>query len=215
MKKFFITGLITLLPIALTLMITLWLFEFLTEPLVGLTESIILHFEQTWGLDSLHHQPLALFFSRLLALLILIGSIFVLGILARRFVLNFLLRITDRIFSKIPLIRSIYRVSHDMTKAFFSDSKKTFQRTVLMPFPHHEALAIGFVTGETPPFFKEISQSDLVVFVPTAPHPMSGFVLLTPKNLTFPVNISTEEAFKFILSCGVIHPGDKPEVQSE
>jgi len=51
-------------------------------------------------------------------------------------------------------------------------------------------------------------KTDLAVFVPTAPHPMSGFVLLTPQKIVIPVDVSVEDAFKFLISCGVIHPGE-------
>lgn len=210
MKKFFFTGFITLLPLTLTFLITLWLFDLFTGPFLGITEPLVLRYEQQWGLTPEPHDALVLILSRILALIFLFTLILLTGFLARRFAAHLLVKWMDRLFSKIPLIRTIYRLSHDVTKAFFSENTKTFQRTVLTPFPHHQALAIGFVTGETPPIFKEKVLSDFVVFVPTAPHPISGFVLLAPQKLTIPTDISVEDAFKFIISCGVIHPGESP-----
>ncbi|MBI3237040.1 MAG: DUF502 domain-containing protein [Chlamydiales bacterium] len=210
MKKHFWTGLVTLLPIALTLVISLWLFNLFTTPLAGLMEKIILVYEKKAHLNLESHQDLVLFLSRLLALLVLIALIFLLGFLGRKFFIHFFLNLTDKLLRKIPFIRGIYRITNEIVGSLFSDTQKTFKKTVLVPFPHQEAHAIGFLTGETPSLFKEKTNTDFTIFVPTSPHPMSGFVLLVPKKIVIPVDVPIEDAFKFIISCGVIHPGDPP-----
>ncbi len=210
MKKYFFTGFITLLPIALTLIIAVWLFDLFTTPLVGIMEALIRAYEKKWSLSLENHASLVVFLSRVLAFILLLILIFLLGVLGRKFLIDFFLRLTDRLFSHIPLVRTIYRLSNEITKAVFSENKKTFKETVLVPFPHNQAHAIGFLTGESPSVFKEKTQTDFAIFVPTAPHPMSGFVLLTPKKIVIPVDVSVEDAFKFIISCGVIHPGEQP-----
>jgi uncharacterized membrane protein len=210
MKKYFFTGFITLLPIALTLIIISWLFSLFTAPLSGITEAMILAYEKKLGLSLANHDVLVVFLSRIFALILLLLLILFLGFCGQKFLINVFLKIPERLFAHIPLVRTIYRLSHDITKAMFSENKKTFKETVLLPFPHHDALAVGFVTGETPPIFnqKDRPHTDLAIFVPTAPHPMSGFVLLTPKKIALPVDVSVEDAFKFLISCGVIHPGE-------
>jgi uncharacterized membrane protein len=209
-KKYFFTGFITLLPIALTLIIISWLFKLFTAPLAGITETIIFAYEKKLGLSLVNHETLVLFLSRVFAFVLLLLFILFLGFCGQKFLIKVLLKIPERLFTQIPLVRTIYRLSHDITKAVFSENKKTFKKTVLLPFPHQDVLAVGFVTGETPPICnqKDIPHTDLAVFVPTAPHPMSGFVLLTPKNIVLPVDVSVEDAFKFLISCGVIHPGE-------
>lgn len=211
MRKYFFTGFITLLPIALTIIIAEWLFNLFTAPLAGITEWFILHYETRLGLSLQHHDTMVLFLSRILAFIFLIILILFLGFCGRKFLNKYITSFTDRLFSRIPLVKTIYRLSHDVTKAVFSDSQKAFKKTVLVPFPHPEALAIGFVTGETPSAFKQDVKplAELAVFVPTAPHPMSGFILLMPKNAAIPVDVSVEDAFKFLISAGVLHPGDK------
>lgn len=216
MKKYFFTGFITLLPIALTLLIVNWLFNLFSAPLAGVTEMIILAYEKQLGLSMEHHDTLVLFLSRVFALILLLILILFLGFCGQKFLINIFLKIPERLFAHIPLVRTIYRLSQDITKAMFQENKKTFKETVLLPFPHHEALAIGFVTGETPEIFKGNKlHTDLAVFVPTAPHPMSGFVLLTPKKIVLPVDVPVEDAFKFLISCGVIHPGETPPSSTE
>lgn len=209
MKKYFFTGFVALLPIALTLIIVNWLFNLFTAPLAGITEMIILGYEKRLGLSPEHHETLVLFLSRVFALILLLLLILFIGFCGQKFLINVFLKLPERLFAPIPLVRTIFRLSNDITKAMFQENKKTFKETVLIPFPHHEALAIGFVTGETPDVFKKgIPNTDLAIFVPTAPHPMSGFVLLTPKKLVIPVDVPVEDAFKFLISCGVIHPGE-------
>jgi uncharacterized membrane protein len=210
MKKYFFTGFITLLPLALTLVIALWLFNFLTAPLAGITESIILTYEKKWGLSLEHREHLVFFLSRVFALILLVVFIFFIGFCGQRLLSGIFLKIPHRIFARIPIVGTIFRLSNDLTKAIFSDSKKTFRETVLIPFPNEESLTLGFITGNTPEHLNQgLFKTDVVVFVPTAPHPMSGYVLFAPKNIIRPVDVSVEDAFKFLISCGVIHPGEK------
>jgi len=209
MKKYFFTGFIALLPIALTLIIANWLFNLFTAPLAGITEMVILAYEKKLGLSLEHHEVLVAFVSRVCALILLLILIFLLGFCGQKFLINVFLKLPERLFSHIPLVRTIFRLSNDITKAMFQENKKTFKETVLLPFPHAEALAVGFVTSETPAIFKDTPfATDLAIFVPTAPHPMSGFVLLTPKKIVLPTDVPVEDAFKFLISCGVIHPGE-------
>ncbi len=216
MKKYFFTGFIALLPLALTYIIASWLFNLFAAPLAGVTEAIILGYEKQLGLSLEHHDTLVLFLSRVFALILLFVLIIFLGFCGQKFLINIFLKIPEKLFSHIPFVRTIFRISHDITKAVFSDNKKTFKQTVLLPFPHDEALAVGFITGDTPALLKEgMPQTDFIVFVPTAPHPMSGYVLFVPKKIIRPVDVSVEDAFKFLISCGVIHPGESPLPKKE
>lgn len=209
MKKYFLTGFVSLLPLALTLMIGLWLFNLFTAPIAGLMEYLVEAYESSRGLSIERHALLLTLVSRLVGFIILLCFIFLIGFCGQKFLAKTLQKTPEKIFSRIPLVRTIFRLSSEVTKAVFSDTKKTFQETVLVPFPHENALAVGFVTGETPPALKETPfLTDFAIFVPTAPHPMSGFILLSPKKDMHHVDVSVEDAFKFLISCGVIHPGE-------
>jgi uncharacterized membrane protein len=210
MKKYFFTGFITLLPIMVTIMIVIWLFNLLTDPFVGFTEWIIVHYEAQFGLSLKYHHSWVAVLSKIFAVIVLILLTFLLGVLSQKFLNKYLTRFLDLIFSRIPIIKTIYSLSRDVIKATFTNTQKAFKETVLVPFPHQESLAIGFVTGETHDAFKhEKYLTELAVFVPTSPHPMSGFILLMPKNVALPVDVSVQDAFRFIISAGVLHPGDK------
>lgn len=208
MKKYFLTGLVIFTPIALTCMIALYLFDLLTAPFVGIIESLL---TSTAGLKpsgAFLTPTTILFVSRVTALASLLFLILLLGYVGRKFFFNTILHWTNLLFLKIPFIKGVYRISKDVTRAFFAQTGKTFKKTVLIPFPHQNTHAIGFVTGEIPePIKKLLKDANTAVFVPTAPHPLSGFILMTKKEELIEVDITTEEAFKFILSCGVSQPG--------
>ena len=91
-----------------------------------------------------------------------------------------------------------------------SSDKKTFRETILIPFPSPETYSVGFITGDVPPDIKKyIPDTDVTVFVPTAPHPVSGYVLFCSKKAVQSIDVSVEDTFKFLLSCGVIAPPPK------
>ena len=210
MKKYFFTGFVTLLPLALTFVIARWLFNLFTTPLAGITEALIHSYEQKLGLSLAHHETLVLFISRVLAFVLLFLFILLLGVCGQKFLISIFLKLPEKLFARVPLVRTIFRLSNEITKAVFTENKKTFKETVLIPFPHDEALTVGFVTAETPPLFKQegFPKTDFIIFIPTAPQPTCGWVLLAPKKIVKPVDVSVEDAFKFIISCGVIHPGE-------
>lgn len=211
MKKYFFTGFITLLPLILTCIIVIWLVELVTTPFIGFAQEILLLHPQTPFFSLTNHEVIVKILSRLFALFFWLLVIFILGFFSRKFLMRSFLHLTDRLFSRLPFIKKIYKISHDLTKVVFSENEKTFKQTVLVPFPHKDVYALGFVTSEALPkiFTKLDSNIEIAVFVPTAPHPMSGFILLTPKHLSHPVEVSIEDAFKFLISCGVIHPLQK------
>lgn len=206
MKKYFLTGFIALLPLALTFIIGIWLFNLFTTPIAGLMEYLVASYEH----NRENAIPLLTFVSKLIGFLILLCFIFLIGFCGQKFLASTLHKTPEKIFSKIPLVRTIFRLSSEVTQAVFSDTKKTFQKSVLIPFPHEGSLAMGFVTGETPEALNKTPfVTDYAIFVPTAPHPMSGFILFAPKNAIRHVDVSVEDAFKFLISCGAIHPGEE------
>lgn len=210
MKKYLSTGFVILLPFALTVWIISYLFNLFTAPLFDIVEATILWYEQQQGIDLLHHEKLVTLFSRIIAFVATFVLILLLGYLGRKFFFNALINLANKIVIKIPVVGTIYRLTKDITKAMFSSDAKTFKETVLVPFPTPGTHALAFVTSDVPENFKAvISDAEVTVFVPTAPHPMSGYILFCPRSATHNINISSEETFKFLLSCGVIEPKEK------
>lgn len=205
MKKHFLTGLIILLPIALSILIFIWLVDLLTAPFTSFVENLLLQFEDVWNFNLNKHIFITKVLSRVLVVLFLLLVTFILGFLARKYFFSALLRMTNALFLRIPIVKVIYKLLQDMTQAVFSDGEKPFKETAIVSFPHAEAQAIGLVTGTPPDILrKHAPEVEFTVFVPTSPHPISGFLLLYPKKYAKPIDMSTEDAFKFIISCGVL-----------
>lgn len=202
MRKYLITGLVILMPVVLTILIIVFLLNFFTTPFVKIVEPFLMQFPIAVP------AGLALFISRLLSLVLLIAFIFVLGALVRWFLGKHLIAFADRILYKIPFIRTVYKVSRDVISALFStDGKKAFKYPVMIPFPHKSIYSLGFQAGEVAKECQEKVETPLVsVFMPTAPHPISGFLFLIPQEDVHQLEMSNEDAFKFLVSCGMIHP---------
>ena len=182
-------------------MIAAFLFDLFTTPFVPIVKAL-LHY-----VPSLPEEAIKIF-SRLIALVLLIIFIVILGMVARHFLFKNLAHITNRVLYKIPFVKTIYKVSRDIFAALLSpDGKQVFKETVAIPFPYKPHLCIGFSSGESLKECEEkVGEPLIPVFAPTAPHPISGFLFLVPKKDVESINMTKEDAIKYLVSCGVIHP---------
>jgi uncharacterized membrane protein len=203
-KKHLLTGFMILLPMALTIWIFSYLLNIFTDPLYKIIEKCILLYEKKYELNLVHHEFLISFLSRFIDFFVTLFLVISVGFVGRRFFFNSLIQFTHKLMLRIPVVKTIYRLTKDITKAMFSTDQKTFKETVLIPFPSAETHGLGFVTGEAPEVLKKaIKDLEVVVFIPTAPHPISGYMLFTSRKMLHTMDISTEETFKFLISCGV------------
>ncbi|MFT4552709.1 MAG: putative membrane protein [Chlamydiales bacterium] len=209
MKKHFVTGLIFLLPLAVTVAIVVLMVNFLTQPFVGFVENLLRssHLKVTGFLfiteDSILHYG-----SQIIILVGLFLATVFLGILTRWFFINYLISLGDYILHRIPLINKLYKTSQDIIRTLFSSETDSFKQVVMVPFPNLNSYCVGLVTRESPPSCREAVNSDLVsVFLPTTPNPTSGYLLMFRKEDIHYLDMKVEDAVKFIISCGVIYPG--------
>lgn len=210
MKKYFLTGLATLLPLTITLLIAYFIIDFLTRPFVGLIEDLFKYYGPYLG-KLAAHTGLMLWISRLIALTLLIVSIFLLGFLVRKLFLHYLVELTHKIFLRIPVLRTIYKTTKQIADLVLDQKEKFFKKTVLMKFPNTKSCALAFQMAKPPRSVEEkLSPSEWqTLFVPTAPHPISGFLLIADERDVKEVDISPEDVFKFLISCGIYHPNEK------
>lgn len=205
MKRYFVTGLIILLPVAFTLAIVFFLFNFLTEPFVGMVKSIFSHFNlfQTgflfWSADQIQK-----YFSQLLILALLFFFTVGLGILARWFLFHYLLSIWEIILLRIPVIGSIYTTCQDVIQTLFTRGSNSFKQVVMVPFPSANTLVIGLVTKDNLPPIGENDSPLIAIFVPTTPNPTSGFLMMYRKEDVTYLDMKVEDALKYVISCGMI-----------
>ncbi|OJU81457.1 MAG: hypothetical protein BGO10_02010 [Chlamydia sp. 32-24] len=206
MKKTFITGLVILLPLALTVAILLFLFNLLTQPFAGIIAFLLEKYNFfANGIFLLNKAQTHQVISQLTVLFSLFGITVALGVFARWFFVNYILLLGEKIFTQIPLVSPIYRTCKDVIKTIFKSKSKSFKQVVMVRFPNENTWAIGLVTKE------EVQATDangtrsfVAVFVPTTPNPTSGFLLLLPQEDLVYLDMSVEDAFKYIISCGVI-----------
>jgi len=205
LKKSLLTGLVIVLPLVLTAIVAFFLFDLFTTPFVPLVRTFLSHFFKTLP------EEITVIFSRLIGLILLILLIFFLGFITRHFFFDTLMNWGNRIVYRIPFVKTVYKLTRDIFSALFSpDGKKVFRETVIVPFPQKPHYCIGFTAGEVPKECQEKAGRTLVsVFTPTAPHPISGFLFLVPEENVFPIKMSKEDALKYLVSCGVVHPETK------
>jgi len=203
MKKLFITGLVILLPLALTIAIAMFVFNLLTVPFAGIVQSVLNHYDLLdHGFLFLSSAQLQQLVSQILILLFLFFFTVSLGIIARWFFFHYLLRLWDSVLHRIPFISTVYKTCQDVISTIFTSSTKSFKQAVLVPFPNADTLSVGLITREK---IEGLESENLVsVFVPTTPNPTSGFLMLFKEKDLIYLNITVEEAFKYIVSCGII-----------
>ena len=148
--------------------------------------------------------------SQILILAILFLITLFLGFVARRFFFNRLLKFGDYLMSKIPLVNKIYKTSKDIVLSFFNNHKQSFKQVVLLKFPYSEAYSIGLITNDSPKTCNQPLKSDMLsVFIPTTPNPTTGYLVMCRKEDLIFLNMSTEDAIKYTVSCAVIQPEKK------
>jgi len=196
----------------ITIAILLFLINLLTGPFVDTVSSILskLHIINE-GFLFLSPEQLVDYGSKLLILCLLFFLTVALGAFARWFMIHSLLRLGDRILHRIPFVNTVYKTTQDIIKTLFSSDKKSFKKVVMVPFPREGMYILGLIAREAPPVCCEAKKEALIsVFVPTTPNPTTGFLLMLKPSDLIEVDLKPEEAIKYIVSCGVIVPGERP-----
>ena len=193
LRNYFFTGVVVLIPIGFTL--------YLTKILISVSSKLIpsevnpntyLHFSIP-GLEII----LTIFF------------ITIIGYLSLSFLGKKFLQIVDELFKRIPILSTIYSAIGQMTDSF-TQKKNSKKSVVLVEYPRKDTWAVGFATKDNKGEMKNKTNRNLVnVFVPTTPNPTSGFLLMFPKEDIIYLDISFEEASKFIVSAGTSNPKTK------
>ena len=212
MKKYLITGLVILLPIALTILVLTFLIDILTAPFFSIVHAV-LSFLDSNLLYLQNHTTLLLLISRLIVLIFLFVVIIILGYLANKLFFKFLINTFHKIMMKIPFIKKIYKIIRDITKTFLSDKGRVFQSTVIVNFPFEHTYMMGLQSNDVPKEIKDhvpsLKDGGKAIFLPTALHPTSGFLVMVRPEKVHATNLSTEETLKFLISVGLFVPKDK------
>ena len=185
-RNYFITGVFVLIPIGFTL--------YLSKIIIGLSSKIIPE-----NINPNNYLPYSIPGAEIIISIVLITIV---GGLSLSFLGKKILKLIDDLFKRIPFLRTIYSAILQMTETFSKkDSNK--KSVVLIEYPRKGVWAVGFATKEnTGEMAKKTNQKLINVFVPTTPNPTSGFLLMFPIDEVIYLNMSFEEASKFIVSAG-------------
>ena len=185
-RNYFITGVVVLIPIGFTL--------YLTKILIGISSNLI-----PKNLNPNHYLPFDIPGVEILISILLITLV---GGLSLSFFGKRILKLIDDLFQRIPFLRTIYSAIVQMTETFSKKNDDT-KSVVLVEYPRKGVWAVGFATKENTGEMADKTNKKLInVFVPTTPNPTSGFLLMFPIEDVIYLNMSFEEASKFIVSAG-------------
>jgi uncharacterized membrane protein len=197
MRKYFITGLLVLVP----LVITLWVLNLI----IGTLDQSLLLLPPQWRPELLLGFNLP-GVGTILTLVI----IFITGVVTRNFVGNRLLMLWELLLKRIPVVNSIYSSVKQVSDTLFSSSGNALRKALLVQYPREGVWTIAFQTGVPGGDVKNHLSGDYVsVYVPTTPNPTSGFFLMLRRSDVVELEMSVDEALKYIVSMGVVAPSDK------
>ncbi|MCB1213408.1 MAG: DUF502 domain-containing protein [Chlamydiia bacterium] len=208
MKKNFFSGLIFLLPLIVTLYLSSFLLDFLTAPFMGLIHWAVASINGSFALEfSGRSLALILLVSRVIALFFFVLVVMIIGFLTRSYFVRVLIQSGNWIFHRLPFVNKIYRATQDVTHTLLHQEESHFSQVVMVPFPNSKGRSLGFITHKSSNPSKGTKTSGLVsVFIPAIPNPTVGFLLLYREDQLIRLDMDVEQAFKCILSCGVILP---------
>ena len=205
MRKYFITGLILLLPLALTLMILFFIINLLTRPFIGIVSQVMRHFGLFEnGFLFLNTEQMQLIVGEIFILVVIFFSVVLLGVFTSWIFAHYVIRFGESVLNRIPFVRVIYKTFQDVTKTVFTNKTSAFKKVVLAPYPSKNSYTVGFITQENISSF-DPTQELVAVFIPTTPNPTSGFLMMFPPKDLVHLDMSIEDAFKYIVSCGVVY----------
>ena len=193
LRNYLISGLLFWIPLILTIIVIKFFLEFVD----GLIPQEYLP-EAVFNLEtSIPGSGIILLF-----LIILITGILVTNILGRR-----LVALWERLLNRIPGFRNIYNILKKVSDTVLNTSSQSFKKAFLIQYPSKGIWVIAFQSGDYRGEAESIIGEEIInLFVPTTPNPTSGFFVLIPKKDAFELDVSVEEAFKLVISAGVVTP---------
>ena len=197
LRRYLVTGLVLWVPLG----ITIWVLTLIVSTL-----------DKSLLLIPYQYRPETLLGFTIPGLGVVLTFIILIvtGMLTRNFVGQKLVRAWDSILRRIPVVKSIYSGVKQVSDTLFSDTGQAFRKALLIEFPSPGNYTIAFMTG-TPSgeVLRRLQGDHVSVYVPTTPNPTSGYFLLVPKNKTQELDMSVDEALKYIVSMGVVGPPHK------
>lgn len=195
LKKTFFTGLVILVPLG----ITVWVLTLIVTTL-----------DQTLLLLPPEVRSRAPFNIPGMGAILTLAIILAVGVLARNFIGRRLFAWWEALLGRIPVVSAIYSSVKQVSDTLLSPSGQAFRKPVLVEFPRAGSWSVGFVVGSPGAALQRpLNGEHASVYVPTAPNPTSGYVLIVPVDQIVDLDVTVDEALKFVVSMGVVAPGSR------
>ena len=189
-KNYFITGLFSIIPLAITFTIIKWLFQFFSKPGKQMINYILPN----------TNAPII---ENIIGFVLTFLFIYLIGVIISNVIGRRLYSFFEKILAKIPLINYIYNTIKQITDTLRISQKQAFKKVVYIEYPKKDIWTIALVTGES----KDSEGNEYYqIFVPTTPNPTSGFMLYIKKENTKETNMNIDEGLKIIISGGMLAP---------
>lgn len=199
LRRYFLTGVAFIAPLALTVFILGYLLQLLYNwvgrPVAKLfPETLVAPDGSAW-------------IASFVGLLLLVGSILIVGAIVSTVLGRRLAELSEKILLNLPLIRTVYAPAKQIVEFFVNPTAVQFSSVVLVKYPHPNSYAIGFITGkDVKPLVDATGKRLVNVFVPFTPTPVTGIMLVLPEDEVIPVDLTVEDALKMVVSGGVVTP---------
>jgi uncharacterized membrane protein len=197
-RRYLLSGLLVWLPIWVTLLVFKFLVDIMSETLYLLPRK---------------YQPDAILGFHIpgIGVLITLLVIFLTGFVAANFLGRRFIALCDAIMGKIPLVRTVYNGAKQVSETLFTPGGQSFRKVLLVQYPREGLWSLAFQTGDgTPTVNAMLKEHDMVsLFIPTTPNPTSGFLMMASKKDVIEMDMSVDQALKFVISLGVVQPDIK------
>jgi uncharacterized membrane protein len=194
LKKYFITGLLIWIPLAITVWVLTLIVQTMDQSLLLLPQAI-----RPERLLGIYIPGIGALMTVLVVLLT--------GLVAANIVGQRLVRFWEALLARIPVVKSIYYSVKQISDTLFSGSGEAFRKVLLVRYPHPQAWSVAFQTGiPALEVTKQVGDELVSVFIPTAPSPVNGFFFFVKKSDTIELDMSVDDALKYIVSMGVVGP---------
>ncbi len=197
-RRYLVTGLLVLVPLG----ITVWVLK----TLIGAMDQSLLLLPVAWRPDNQLGVHIPGFGVILTVLIVLMTGMVATNFFGKRIILFW-----EGLLARVPVVKSIYYSVKQVSDTLFSDSGNAFRKALLVQYPRQGSWTIAFLTGQPGGDVANHLKGDYVsVYVPTTPNPTSGFFLMMPASDVIELDMSVDEALKYIISMGVVTPDNRP-----
>ncbi|GIW24612.1 DUF502 domain-containing protein [Meiothermus sp.] len=205
LRRYFLTGLLSTLPIAVTIYVLVWVYNW-SNNIIGSILRAVDAEPSRWLLP----------FLPILGIIATLGLVALVGALAGNYVGRLLLGAIDRSIKTIPLVREVYNAVQQISHTLLGQPEVQFQRAALVEYPRKGVYVLCFIASpEVGKRLSPLPEGYTVVLVPTSPVPASGMAIIVPTADVIPLDISIEDALKYVVSAGFILPEGKARQLSE